>query len=140
MDFVTSKPNPILHVEWSTWYIMSKSWAEKHNAVDPQSVTEGEKNYATINANGTGPFKVVSHEADVKTVSEVNDGWWDTPEHNLTSVAFTPVGADATRVAALLSGQVDMAYPVPVQDHSRVDSNAGSSMLIMLALRVATNE
>lgn len=135
VDFVTSKPNPILHVEWSTWYIMSKSWAEKHNAVDPQSVTEGEKNYATINANGTGPFKVVSHEADVKTVSEVNDGWWDTPEHNLTSVVFTPIGADATRVAALLSGQVDMAYPVPVQDHSRVDSNAGSSMLIGPELR-----
>ena len=137
VDFVTSSPNPILHVEWSTWFIMSKSWAEKNNAVDPQSVTEGEKNFATLNANGTGPFKIVSHEADVKTVAEAHADWWDNAnkEHNLSSVVFTPIGADATRVAALLSEQVDMAYPIPVQDHQRVDSNAGSSMLIGPELR-----
>ena len=32
VDFVTQAPNPILHVEWDTWYIMSKTWTEKHNA------------------------------------------------------------------------------------------------------------
>ena len=31
VDFVTTKPNPILHVEWSTWYIMDKEWAEANN-------------------------------------------------------------------------------------------------------------
>ena len=103
VDFVTSKPNPILHVEWATWYIMSKSWAEKNNAVKPQSVTAAdEKNYATSNANGTGPFKIVSHEPDVKSVAEVNGSWWDNPEHNVTKFTFTPIGSDATRVAALL--------------------------------------
>ncbi len=137
VDFVTSKPNPILHVEWATWYIMSKNWAEKHNATKPQSVTAGDANYATRNANGTGPFKVVSHEADVKTVAEAFDGWWDNAnkEHNLTKVTFTPIGSDATRVAALLSGQVDMAYPIPVQDQKRVDSNSGTSMLVGPELR-----
>ena len=38
VDFVTTKPNPILHVEWSTWYIMDKEWAEANNAVSPQNV------------------------------------------------------------------------------------------------------
>lgn len=136
VDFVTSKPNPILHVEWATWYIMSKSWAEKNNAVKPQSVTAAdEKNYATSNANGTGPFKIVSHEPDVKTVAEVNGSWWDNPEHNVTKVTFTPIGSDATRVAALLSGQVDMAYPIPVQDQRRVDGNGSTSMLVGPELR-----
>ena len=32
VDFVTKAPNPILHVEWDTWYIMSKAWTEKHGA------------------------------------------------------------------------------------------------------------
>ncbi len=137
VDFITTKPNPILHVEWATWYIMSKGWAEEHGAVKPQSVTGSEKNYATLHANGTGPFKVTSHEPDVKTEAEVNPDWWNDPnkEHNLTKVIFTPIAADATRVAALLSGQVDMAYPVPVQDHRRVESNASTSMLVGPELR-----
>ena len=40
VDFVTEKPNPILHVEWDTWYIMSKAWTEKHDAVLPQPATK----------------------------------------------------------------------------------------------------
>ncbi len=135
VDFVTTKPNPILHVEWATWYIIDQEWAEANGAVKPQSVTKGEKNFATLNANGTGAFKVISHEPDVKTVAEVNSSWWDTPKHNLTKVTFTPIGADATRVAALLSGQVDMAYPIPVQDQKRVDSNGGTSMKVGPELR-----
>ncbi|MEE2805309.1 MAG: ABC transporter substrate-binding protein, partial [Pseudomonadota bacterium] len=137
VDFVTSKPNPILHVEWSTWYIMDKEWAEANNAVSPQNVGGSEENYATRHANGTGPFKLVSHESGVKTVAVTNNSWWDdgNRDSNVTKVTFTPVGSDATRVAALLSGQVDMAYPVPVQDQARVDSNGGTRMLIGPELR-----
>ena len=137
VDFITSAPNPILYVEWGTWYIMSKKWTEKHNAVTPESATAETENYATRHANGTGPFKLVSHEAGVKTVAEVNPDWWDNAnkEHNVTKVIFTQVSNDATRVAALLSGQVDMAYPIPVQDMKRVDSNADSRMLVGPELR-----
>ena len=135
VEFITTKPNPILHVEWGTWYIMSKAWAEKNNAVSPQNVGGTEENYATRHTNGTGPFTLVSHEAGVKTVAEVNTGWWDKPAHNVTRVTFTPIGSDATRVAALLSGQVDMAYPIPVQDQKRVSNNSGTRMLIGPELR-----
>jgi peptide/nickel transport system substrate-binding protein len=131
VDFITSAPNPILHVEWGTWYIMSKSWTEKNKAATPESATGEQENYATRHANGTGPFKLISHEAGVKTVAEVNPNWWDNPnkEHNVTRIIFTQVSNDATRVAALLSGQVDMAYPIPVQDMKRVDDNANTRFL-----------
>ncbi len=137
VDFITQAPNPILHVEWATWYIMSKSWTEKHKAVLPQSATKEKENYATRHANGTGPFMLVSHEPGVKTVCKVNPNWWDNPNkvHNVTEVIFTPIGNDATRVAALLSGQVDMAYPIPVQDMKRVDGNASTRMLVGPELR-----
>ncbi len=137
VDFVTEKPNPILHVEWGSWYIMSKTWTEKHNAVLPQSATKEKENYATRHANGTGPFMLVSHEPGVKTVFKVNPNWWDNSnkEHNLTEVIFTQISNDATRVAALLSGQVDMAYPIPVQDMKRVDGNASTRMLVGPELR-----
>ncbi|MGD9065488.1 MAG: ABC transporter substrate-binding protein [Desulfobacterales bacterium] len=137
VDFITDAPNPILPNEWSTWYIMSKSWTEKHDAVMPQSATKKEENYATRHANGTGPFILVSHEPGVKTVCKVNPDWWDNPNkiHNVTEVIFTQISNDATRVAALLSGQVDMAYPIPVQDMKRVDDNAATRMMVGPELR-----
>jgi len=135
VDFITPNPNPIIFAEWATWYIMSKKWAEDNKAVAPGSVTEGTESYATRHANGTGPFKLVSHDVGVKTVCEPNPNWWNKPTHNLTQVVFTQIGNDATRVAALLSGQVDMAYPIPVQDMKRVDGNADSSMLVGPELR-----
>lgn len=137
VDFVTTVADPILIAEWDTWYILSKGWAEENGAVVPQSVTGDEENFATRNANGTGPFMLVSREADVRTVVEVNPNWWDNANkvHNLTKVTLTPIGSDPTRVAALLSGQVDMAYPVPVQDMKRVDSNADTSVLVGPELR-----
>ena len=135
VDFITSKPNPILHSEWATWYIMDKEWAEANNTVSPASVTEGTDNYAAFNANGTGPFKVTKRETDDETILEPNGGWWDTAKHNLTKVVFKPIGSDPTRVAALLSGSIDMAYPIPVQDLKRVDSNDGTSTLTGPELR-----
>jgi peptide/nickel transport system substrate-binding protein len=46
-----------------------------------------------------------------------------------TEVDFTPIQSDETRVAALLSGQVDMVYPVPQQDVARVDASGTASVL-----------
>ena len=137
VDFVTPGPNPILHVEWGTWYIMSRSWAEKHGAATPEALSGDVEKHTTRNANGTGPFRLVSREAGVRTVAEVNPDWWDNANkaHNLTKVTFTPIASDATRVAALLSGQVDMAYPIPVQDMQRVDGNADTRMLVGPELR-----
>lgn len=78
---------------------------------------------------------ITERETDVKTVFKPFSGWWDKPKHNLTEVVMTPIGSDATRVAALLSGQVDMAYPVPVQDIKRVNANNGTSVLMGPELR-----
>ncbi|MBC8257976.1 MAG: ABC transporter substrate-binding protein [SAR324 cluster bacterium] len=135
VDFVTTTANPILTAEWSSCYIMDKEWSESNGAGSPTSVTEGKENHATRHANGTGPFVVVSRETDVKTVLKPNKHWWDTAQHNLTEVIFTPIGSDATRVAALLSGEIDMMYPVPVQDIQRVNSNEGTSAMLGPELR-----
>ena len=135
VDFITSAPNPILHSEWATWYIMDKEWAEANGASSPSSVTEGKDNFSAFNANGTGPFTVSKRETDVETVLEPHGGWCDAPKHNLTKVVFKPISSDPTRVAALLSGSIDMAYPIPVQDLGRVDSNDGTSAMTGPELR-----
>ncbi len=136
VDVVTEVPNPILISEWDTWYIMDKEWAEENNATAPTNLADtSSENYANRNANGTGPFMVTVREPDVRTLAVPNPNWWDTPTHNLTEVVFQPIGSDATRVAALLSGEMDLAYPVPLQDVERVNANDGTMALTGPELR-----
>ena len=123
IDIVTHAPFPILPDVIGLWRIMSASWCEKHNAVRPVDVRKGTDNYANNHANGTGPFRLKSRQPGVRTVLEVNPAWWGKPEHNLTEVIFTPIGNDATRVAALASGEIDMMQPVPLQDAARLRSD-----------------
>ncbi len=57
------------------------------------------------------------------------------PQHNLEHVVFTPVAHAATRVSALLTGEIDMIFPVPAQDIERIDTDPGTTALIGPGLR-----
>lgn len=135
LDLVTLQPNPILPTQITSTYMMSKAWADEHNAAAPASVKEGKENYASTNSNGTGPFRIVSRQAGVKTELAPNEKWWGPREHNLSQVIFTPIQSDTTRVAALLSGELDMIYPVPQQDVERVKASGKFDVLSGFELR-----
>ncbi len=131
VDVETGTPTPTLARELTNIYIMDKEWSEKNDAVEAASPkTAGRENaYASQNENGTGPFTVVEREPDVKTVFKRFEGHWGNLDTNVTEVIFTPISQDATRVAALISGELDLAYPVPVQDWDRINSAAGAKAL-----------
>jgi peptide/nickel transport system substrate-binding protein len=129
VDFKLKSPNPILHYEWDTWYIVSKKWAEANNAVAPSAPAATTPGYAVLNANGTGPFRIAAHQIGVRTVFERNPAWWGKVEHNLQQVIFTPITSAPTRVAALLSGEVDVIDPVPLQDIPRINSSPNARVM-----------
>jgi peptide/nickel transport system substrate-binding protein len=129
VEIDTKYPDPLLADKLQQIGIMSKAWAEKNNAVNTADMTKSEENYATRNANGTGPFVLKLREPDVRTVLAPNPNWWDKPEHNLTEVIFQRIGNDATLVAALLSGEIDMIYTVPTQDTDRISKTAGRRII-----------
>ena len=135
VDFVLSSPNPILNSQWDGWYIMDKKWCEDNNAVAPTPASATSPSYASLHANGTGPFTIESHQPGVKTVFKANPNWWRKPEHNLKEIVFTPIASDATRVAALLSGEVDVIEPVPIQDIARINASANAKVLTGPELR-----
>ncbi|MCA1952835.1 MAG: ABC transporter substrate-binding protein [Hyphomicrobiales bacterium] len=135
VEVLLESPNPILNAQWDTWYIMSKKWAEANNAAAPTPASATTPSHASLNTNGTGPFRIESHQPGVKTVFKVNPAWWGKKEHNLDEIIFTPIPNDATRVAALLSGEVDVIEPVPVQDIPRVNSSANAKVLAGPELR-----
>ena len=135
VDLVMPKPNPILPVQITSTYMLSKAWAEKNGATTPASVKAKQENFASNNANGTGAFMIASRQAGVRTVLEPNPNWWGEKQHNLSQVVFTPIQADTTRVAALLSGEVDMIYPVPQQDAARIETSGTNTVLKGAELR-----
>ena len=123
VEIVTRQPFPILPEAITTWYIVSKTWCEKNGASRPVDVRKGTENYASAHANGTGPFMLKSREPGVRTVLVPNPKWWGKREHNVTEAVFTPIANAATRVAALISGEIDMMQPVPLQDIERIEGN-----------------
>ncbi len=129
VEFQLATPNPILHYQFDVWYIMDKEWSEANNSAAPTPASATTPSFAALNTNGTGPFRIESHQAGVRTVFKKNDAWWGTPEHNLTEIVFTPIASDATRVAALLSGEVDVIEPVPIQDIARVNGSPNARAL-----------
>ncbi len=128
VDFVTTNPDPILPSEFTNWPILPKAWMEKNNSAEPVVVGSGD-NYALRNAMGTGAFRLTSREPDRRNVLEKNPTWWDKPEHNLDRVEFTVISNAATRVAALLSGEMDMIYSVPPQDIDRLGHSPGIKII-----------
>ena len=135
VEIETAQPNPILLDDLTTWTIMSRSWAEANNAARVADASKREENFATRHANGTGPFVVASREADRRTTLRSHAGWWDKPVHNLTEVRFDVIGNDATRVAALISGETDMLYTVPPQDVERLGRTANVKIVQRPELR-----
>ncbi|MEQ9814727.1 MAG: ABC transporter substrate-binding protein [Azospirillaceae bacterium] len=124
VEIVTEAPNPILVNEFEFLLIMDRDWALTNGAEVPADLRGGESNFASTNANGTGAYRLTSRAPDVETVAERHADWWGWAEApgNAERIVFRPIASDATRTAALLSGDIDLAYPVPVQDIERLEA------------------
>ncbi len=129
VDIETTAPFPILPDVISLVYIMNKAWCEQNKAEKPVDRRKGIENAASFRANGTGPFRLKERQPTTRTVLVRNLNHWAKAEGNVDEVIFTPIGNDATRVAALLSGEVDVMEPVPLQDVERLKSNANLKVM-----------
>jgi peptide/nickel transport system substrate-binding protein len=121
-------PAPLYVQNLTNFFIMDSGWAEANDVTVPQNFAAGEENFAVRNTNGTGPYQLVERDPEVRTVMRAFDGHWDeTPA--VTEVIYTPIAEAATRVAALLSGEVDIVQDVPVQDIARLEQTSGISVV-----------
>jgi len=129
VDFVLPQFNPIFLQHASLIFIMNKAWSERNNAAAPQDFKNKEDKHTVLNAMGTGPFVLVSRQPDTRTVYRRNPTWWGGNEGNVQEVVYTPIKSDATRTAALLSGEIDLVLdPVP-QDLQRLRSTPGTKVV-----------
>ncbi len=138
VDIETNGANPLLINNLTNMFIMDKGWAEANDVLTPHDVAKGETNFATLNTNGTGAFILVSRAVDEKTVLKANPNYWGKGiyPNQVTEIIYTPIQSSATRVAALLSGEVDLIQDVPVQDLRRVQSSSGLKLATAAQNRV----
>src|SRR6185503_9054307 len=122
VQLTTPVPNPVmLEMLANSLFMMSEKWCKEHNAVKTQDFTNEKEAFTSRNAMGTGPYILVSREPDVKSVFKKNPNWWGWKDPqwsggNVDEIIYTPVKQESTRMAALLSSDLDFVLDPAVQD------------------------
>jgi peptide/nickel transport system substrate-binding protein len=107
---ITNGPAPTLLNSLISVLIVSKHAGENATTDDYQS------GKAMI---GTGPYKFSSWTANDTVIVTRNDDYWGGPDHQKPSwdkVSYIAMPNAASRIAALRSGDIDVALSVPPQD------------------------
>jgi peptide/nickel transport system substrate-binding protein len=129
VEFHLQSVNPIFLQHLDSIFILNKAWAEKYRVTKPLDFKNKEESHASLNANGTGPYQLISRAPGVKTVYKRNPNWWGKFEGNVQDVVFTPISNDATRVSALLSGDIDFVLDPAPRDLPRLRNTSGIKIL-----------
>ncbi|WP_048441760.1 ABC transporter substrate-binding protein [Caenimonas sp. SL110] len=120
VDFMMKSPNPVLINQLTELRIMSKAWAEKNRSVEPKDIRTKDETFSHRNAMGTGQYMVKEWQPDQKLVLVKNPNYWGSNASNVTEIIYTPIKSEATRIAALLSGEVDFVLDPSPQDLARL--------------------
>ena len=126
VDLLLETPDAVLPEKLQYVPVMSKAWSEQHGVTLPQDFNGKQETHAVRHANGTGPYKLQRYEPDVRTVLLRHKDWWgqgDARNGNVEEVHFVAIKSDATRLAALASGEVDLVLDPPFQDIERLQAN-----------------
>ena len=110
--FRTATPYPLMPSDMTQIAIIAKS----HASASTEDFNSGKA------AIGTGPYKLVRYAKSDRIELARNDAWWGgrTPWEKVT-LRILP--QDAPRVAALLSGDVQVIENVPTSDVAKLRSN-----------------
>jgi peptide/nickel transport system substrate-binding protein len=132
VDILLEAPDAVLPEKLHYIAIMSRAWSERHGVLRPQDFNGKQETHAVRHANGTGPMRLVRYEPDVRTLLERHPQWWgwsDRRSGNTGAVSFITVKSDATRLAALASGEVDLVLDPPYQDIARLKADPRLALL-----------
>ncbi len=128
----TRGPTPLMPANLTHVLMMSKVWAEKNGAAQVADRAQITRAHTFRNANGTGPFVLVSREVGARTVMRRNEGYWGQAQSpvDISELIYRPIPNDTERVQALLSGEADLLQDVPVNEMPRLQANKALTISI----------
>ncbi len=115
----TAAPLPLLAFNLSNVRIVSRKHGDGATTADYNSLKA---------AIGTGPYRVTEFQVGERAVFERNDDWWD-KKPVWARVIYRDIVNDASRLAALASGDVDIIDQVPPSDVEQLKKNAKLSIV-----------
>jgi peptide/nickel transport system substrate-binding protein len=89
--FKVKRPYALLLNDFAGWYIMDADFQQSIGAEKPLDLSSNAGGAMQTQANGTGPFRLVERQPDVRTVLAVNPDWWDERKHNIDEIVYTPI-------------------------------------------------
>ncbi len=130
VEFQLEQVNPIFleHMDAPLW-IMSKAGPRRTRSPSRSDFKNQEETFASLNANGTGPFMLASAPAGDQDHLQAQPGWWGKHEGNVQEIVYTPIANDATRTAALISGEIDFVLDPPPRDVARLRNTPGVKVI-----------
>ncbi len=141
VDIKTKKPYALL-INMATYIFTldSKFYSGTDATGQPKdAVVKIGPSFALSNESGTGAYKVVEWEQGAKYVFERFADYWDKDSPgNVDKIVLTPIKQGPTRVAALLSGDVDFISPVPPQDFQRIRESKKVKLVTYSGGRIIT--
>jgi peptide/nickel transport system substrate-binding protein len=136
LRITTNAPAPLLPLDLSALPILSHT-AAAGGAPEGKTTAELNRGEGLI---GTGPFKFAEWKRGAELVLTRNDAYWG-PKPFWQKVTFKPLTNAASRVAALLAGDVDVIEDPPTADLPKLKKDpkitlaeAVSSRVIYIAL------
>jgi peptide/nickel transport system substrate-binding protein len=106
LRFHTASPEPLLPYELASVRIVSRKNGQDAGTADYSSLKA---------AIGTGPYRVTEFVIGDHAILRRNDGWWD-KKPVWDRVNYRVIANNASRDAALRSGDVDVIDQVPTRD------------------------
>jgi len=141
VDLVTKGPYPLVLNLATYIFPMDRAY---YSGVDRRgrpkdAIVKHGASFASTHASGTGPFIVTEREQGVRLKLERFADYWDKDSPgNVDEIVFTPIKEPATRVAALLAGDVDFIAPVPPTDLARLKQASCCTLITMPSTRILT--
>lgn len=143
VDLVTKGPYPLVLNLATYIFPMDRAFytgTDERGRPKDQIVKHG-ASFASTHAGGTGPFVVTEREQGVRLKLKRFADYWDKDSPgNVDEIVFTPIKEPATRVAALLAGDIDFIAPVPPTDLARLKQASCCTLITMPSTRVLTFE
>lgn len=134
---ITNVPDIALWTKLAWIMIMPKGWLEQHGAAAPARFADGETNYATRHANGTGPFILEEFEPGKGFVLVRNPDWWGNEQspHNIDRIVHIDIADPKARVDAVVANEIDFLSDPPLDMLDRIEATPGWKLKQSVHLR-----
>ena len=124
LDLETEKPFPLVKEELTVAFI-----------VPPKYVQSGGVAAVAQRPVGSGPYKFVSWERGQRLIMTRNEAYWGR-KPAIKNLVFVPVTETTTRLAGLLSGNVDVVRGIPPDQAGAIDQSTGAHVISAPSIRL----